>query len=71
MNELSKESTPLMLHMILSTQRTLLNLEIEGLRRGQEKGKSMNVPIDQIVDSLKKQFKDFQDAHFKFDSARR
>ena len=43
----------------INTNEELIQLEREGFERGEKKGKTMDVPLDTVVDSLKKQFRDF------------
>jgi len=39
--------------------KELNRLERQGFIRGVKKGKTMNVPLDDVIDGLRKQYKDF------------
>ena len=43
----------------INTNEELKQLELDGFKRGRKKGKTMDVPLDVVVESVKKQFRDF------------
>jgi len=47
------------LYISISENKELKKLELKGFIRGAKKDKTMNVPLDDVVDGLRKQYKDF------------
>jgi len=48
--------------------RDLKLLEIRGFIRGEEKGKTIDVPLEKVFQSLKKQWEDLETTYFKYGS---
>ena len=58
-----KDLKGLDIYNTINTSKELEDLEIKGFLRGEKAGKTTNVPIGVIYESLSKQVKDLQDAY--------
>ena len=56
---MNKKNAAAELHKRIRQNRELQQFEIKGFLRGAEKGKTMNVTFEQLVQSLTKQYDDF------------
>lgn len=66
----SNEEVAEILQCSISGNKELKKLEIEGFVKGTKEGKTMNVPILTIIDSLKKQWKDWEKVRFSSNPGR-
>lgn len=53
---------------LINESKNLKKLQIEGLKRGEQRGKSMNWDTNTIRGSLNKQIKDWQESYQNHDS---
>lgn len=54
------------LHNAINNSRELYAYELQGLLRGEERGKTMDVPLATVLHSLEKQERDLEDTILKF-----
>lgn len=57
---------PMRLHDDINGNVELQNLEIDGFMRGEQQGKTMDVPFETVVQSLRKQNMDFQESYLRY-----
>ncbi len=59
-------SKGLALHREICSNIELIELEMDGFARGEKRGKTMDVPLETVVDSLRKQNMDFQESYLRY-----
>lgn len=66
MSSKSKSKLPADLWLIVQSCEELLRYENEGFRKGEAKGKTMNVSLDDLLGSVHKQYDDFLNAYHAY-----